>query len=362
MVLLAVVAVFGMFQTEVETDFTKNFRSDSDIVTAYRVVENHLGGAGSCDLVIPAPHTLDWDFLSQVADLSHQIDRELEARYGQRSSAINRSLSLATAVETLAELESKDAAASAAACRLTLPAMRWMMPEFYAALHGRDPIDGRRYLRVMLRVPEQQSASDKKELIKRLERLGDEHFPGTKVTGYFVLLSTLIDSVTRDQWLTFGIAVVGIGFLMWVAFRDLRLALIALVPNLLPVIVMIGLLGWLRVLVWPDLKVNIGVAMIAAVSMGLSIDSSIHYISGFQRASRHLDFTAALTTVQRSVGQAMVLSTLALIVGFTVLATSEFVPTIYFGVLVSLTMLGGLLGNLVILPVLLRIDDARRRQ
>ena len=120
-------------------------------------------------------------------------------------------------------------------------------------------------------------------------------------------------------------------------------------------------MGWLRVLVFPDLKINIGAAMIAAVSMGLSIDSSIHYIISFQRARREKDFVDALIQVQRNVGRAMVLSTISLIVGFTVLATSQFVPTVYFGALVSLAMLGGLLGNLVVLPALLSLFCSKDR-
>ena len=94
--------------------------------------------------------------------------------------------------------------------------------------------------------------------------------------------------------------------------------------------------------------------MIAAVSMGLSVDSSIHYLDSFLRArSRGLTVGDALAEVQSSVGRAMIFSTIALIIGFSVLCTSEFVPTIYFGALVSLAMLGGLLGNLVVLPLLL---------
>jgi predicted RND superfamily exporter protein len=359
-VLFAFLAIVGMFQTEVETDFTKNFRSDSEIVQAYQTVENRLGGAGSCDLIIPAPETLDGQFLSRVSELSRAIDEELEARYGRRSGAVNRAMSLATAVETLGELDSQPAWLREGICQAALLATRRMMPEFFSALYGVDPADGKHYLRVMLRVPERQTAGEKRELIGRLKELGDHYFSDTKVTGYFVLLSTLIDSVTRDQWLTLAIAVAGIGLLMLLAFRDVRLAAIALVPNLLPVIGMVGLLGWLRVLLLPELKVNIGVAMIAAVSMGLSIDSSIHYITNFQRSRQSFGLADSMAAVQCQVGRSMVLSTLSLMVGFTVLATSQFVPTIYFGVLVSLTMLGGLLGNLVILPALLQFDSTRR--
>jgi len=96
--------------------------------------------------------------------------------------------------------------------------------------------------------------------------------------------------------------------------------------------------------------------MIAAVSMGLSIDSSIHYITSYQWARREgRSFDQALQDVQQSVGEAMVFSTIALMVGFSVLATSYFIPTVYFGVLVTLAMFGGLFGNLLLLPLLLRL-------
>jgi predicted RND superfamily exporter protein len=111
---------------------------------------------------------------------------------------------------------------------------------------------------------------------------------------------------------------------------------------------------------WAGARINMGTAMIAAVSMGLSVDSSIHYIVAFRR---HLatagTCTAALETAHQTAGRAMVFSTLALIVGFLALTTSGFVPTVSFGWLSCLTLLGGLVGNLVILPVLLVLTAGR---
>jgi hypothetical protein len=162
----------------------------------------------------------------------------------------------------------------------------------------------------------------------------------------------LIDSILRDQWQTFGVASVGIFLTMLVVLRDFRLAVIAMIPNAVPIMVISGLMGWL------GLKVNMGGAMIAAVSMGLSIDSSIHYLIAYQRSlDQGRSAMRSLAGVQQSVGRAMVFSTVSLILGFAALATSEFVPTIYFGSLVSLTMLGGLLGNLIWLPLSLRLTE-----
>ena len=88
--------------------------------------------------------------------------------------------------------------------------------------------------------------------------------------------------------------------------------------------------------------------------MGLSVDGAIHYVTFFRRAREAgKSFSESISEVQRTVGLAVVFSTLALVVGFSVLCTSEFVPTVYFGLLVSLSMFGGLLGNLVLLPILL---------
>jgi predicted RND superfamily exporter protein len=140
--------------------------------------------------------------------------------------------------------------------------------------------------------------------------------------------------------------------MMLVALRSPVLAIVALVPNVLPILMVNGLMGWL------GLKINMGAAMIAAVSIGLSIDSSIHYLTAYRRAiAQGKPAGEALREVQQSVGRAVVLSTVALVTGFLVLSTSEFIPTVYFGVLVSLTMLGGLAGNLAVLPMLLRQID-----
>ena len=118
----------------------------------------------------------------------------------------------------------------------------------------------------------------------------------------------------------------------------------------IPIAIVLGLLGWVGI------KLNMGAAMIAAVSLGLSIDSSIHYIWLFRRSlGQTADVSQAILYAQQRVGRAALLSTVALVVGFSSLALSEFIPTVYFGVLVCLSMLGGLLGNLVVLPILLKL-------
>jgi predicted RND superfamily exporter protein len=359
---IAATAAAGAYRLDVESDFTKNFRSQSPIVRSYQFVETNLGGAGVWDVILPAPEHLDWEYLSKVRRLEDRLRREVvvQTAAGQPAPGLTKVLSLADGVVAAA---AKDPDRMPGGVRrnfmvnLALRLFARKTPAFAQTLHGEDPRQpGRYYLRIVLRARERQPSRQKQQIIRQVERISREEFPptadspGAEVTGFFVLLTNLIHSVIRDQWITFAVATAGIGLMMLVALRSLRLALVALVPNALPILVVTGLIGWL------GLKINMGAAMIAAVSMGLSIDSSIHYITAFRRVrGEGKSLRDALAAVHQSVGRAVVFSTLALIVGFTVLCTSQFVPTTYVGALVSLTMLGGLAGNLVVLPLLLKL-------
>ncbi len=368
----------GAYRLELETDFTRNFRSSSPIVQAYETVETDLGGAGVWDIVVPAPEVLDGTYLAHIRKLEWRLQNEITSDSQADGPAV-RTLSLGDAVwaalPTL--VKGQTGWRKVAAIRAAISSMKKHMPAFSAALHGVDPesveqkeeagdpsaaspdedpqSQGQYYYRIMLRSTERQGAAEKRRLIEDVTRIVHEEFPDAEVTGFFVLLTNLIDSIVRDQWTTFSVALVGIGLTMLLAFRHPGYALLALIPNALPILTVTGLMGWSGV------KVNMGGAMIAAVSMGLSVDSSIHYITFYLRArAEQRSSQAALVEVQQTVGRAMVLSTLALVTGFAVLSTSEFMPTVYFGVLVSMAMLGGLAGNLVILPLLLHLASGRK--
>jgi predicted RND superfamily exporter protein len=226
------------------------------------------------------------------------------------------------------------------------------MPEFVDAVYHADPTDGRPWLRVMLRAPERLEAESKAALIAQVDREARAAFPEAETTGYYVLLTALIQSVLADQWKTFGVATAAVWLMISAALRSWKLGLVAMIPNILPVLALFGAMGWL------GLRINMGAAMIAAVSVGLSVDGSIHYLMDYQRRrAAGLAPAVALQQVQSAVGRAATFATLALVVGFSTLAASDFVPTIYFGVLVSLSMVGGLAGNLVALPLVLRALD-----
>ena len=362
LLVLVLFSISGVGRLRVETDFTKNFRRDSEIAGAYRVVESELGGAGVWDVMIPAPDKLDSGFLQKIRDLQVRLRTpaptasDAEGHVDDESSRVLRVLSLVDVIDVAVPLERLPAGwVRESALASALVAMRRQMPDFADALYAEDPAEpGSWYYRIMLRSPESSPAEWKRDVIERVDAECSAAFPGAAATGIHVLVSSLVSSVVRDQWLTFAVAVIAIFLTMWIAVRRLDYALIALVPNALPILVVLGWMGWLGV------PLNMGAAMIAAVSVGLSVDSSIHFLAAYRRerlAGESVD--AALQSVQRTVGLAACFSTFALVVGFAALTSSEFVPTIYFGSLVSVAMLGGLSGNLVLLPLLLGRLDSR---
>ena len=367
-ILLVGAAVAGSYRLEVETDFTKNFRSGTPIVRSYQFVEKNLGGAGVWDVILPAPEDLDWDYLRRVRRLEDRLRKDVTVPGpdGKDVPGLTKVLSLVDAVVAVAPTDPNRIRLGVMRNALVSTSLKMIaerMPAFTRALHGENREEpGRYYYRIMLRALERQPSAQKQRIIRQVERISREEFQptddrgGAEVTGFFVLLAKLVESIIRDQWITFGVATVGIGLMMVVALRSPALALVALVPNALPILVVTGLMGW------AGFKINMGAAMIAAVSMGLSIDSSIHYITAFRRArGEGQSIHQAFSAVHQSVGRAVVFSTLALVVGFMALCSSQFVPTIYFGVLVSLSMLGGLAGNLVVLPLLLKLVTRESR-
>ena len=358
--ILAGAAVAGMWWLEVETDFTKNFRASSPIVKSYDMIESRLGGAGVWDVLVPTPDTIDGAVLSKVARLEHRLRAEVvtTGSDGRTTASLTKVMSVADVLAaispiSLERLESTRAGNWLLTNAITL--LEQQLPQLASTLIGRDPLDESKWLRIMLRARERQAAPQKREIIESVRRIVAQEFPaGTQqageVTGFFVLLAQLVDRMIADQWLTFFIAAAGIFILLACAFQSPLLAAVAIVPNALPIFVVLGLLGWAGV------RVNMGTAMIAAVSMGLSVDSSIHYIAAFRRrcAEGHT-FSTAIQAAHQTAGRAMIFSTLAIVVGFLALTTSNFIPTVSFGSLSCLTLAGGLLGNLVVLPVLLTL-------
>jgi len=355
-VTLAVVTIItagGIWRTETETSFLNNFRSTSPIVSAYTDVEQNLGGAGVWDVVVDAPREINETYLTLVRDLQREL-RRIEVH--------GESLTKVLSIADLEAVAAKSRLLRIAPVRARLAAMRVALPAFSDALltpvQRAEDVPAPRRLRIMLRSREQIGADQKMALIDAVRAVVKEHTgrPAwqeqigsaaslARVTGYYVMMAELVRHLVQDQWRCFIASGVLVWCLLWLATRSLRLATAALFPNLLPALLVLAIVGMVGG------KINMGAAMIAAVSIGLSIDGSVHLLTQYRELRRrsHSPSTSAIHAAGR-MGVPVLLATVALIVGFSVLATSEFVPTSTFGILVAATMAAGTIVNLTLLP------------
>lgn len=347
------VSLVGYVWLDVETDFTKNFRASSPVVQSYQFVESRLGGAGVLDVLVRAPATLNNEFLDKIRRLEDRLRAEVRVvdENGQTSPGLTKVLSMTDAIDAFAG-DLPPEARKALPVDILAQTFEQQMPVAMRSLLGKDAAENNQpYYRIMLRARERQPSAAKNQIISKVRAITQEEFgDSAAVTGFFILLTNLIDSMLRDQWVSFLIATASIFVMMVFALRSGWLALIAMIPNALPIMVVSGLMGWL------GFKINMGAAMIAAVSIGLAVDASIHYITEFLEARQQgHSVYGAIDLVHQSAGRAAVFSTLALIVGFSALCFSQFVPLVYFGALMGLSMFGGMLGNLILLPLFLRL-------
>jgi len=168
------------------------------------------------------------------------------------------------------------------------------------------------------------------------------------LTNMMVLYNNMLQSLFRSQVLTLGTVFVGIMAMFLVLFRSFKLATIAMAPNLLSACCVLGIMGW------AGIPLDMMTITIAAISIGIAVDDTIHYIERFgHEFHRDRNYIATMKRCHASIGKSMFYTSLTIIVGFSILVLSNFIPTIYFGLLTSLAMLVAILGALTLLPRLI---------
>ena len=331
---LCIIALIGCAKQRVETDFSKNFRASSEIVQSIQFFESKLGGVGSWEVNFKAPKELTTEFIDKVRQLTDDL-RNVATADGTKLTKV---VSLTDGLDLIPPIIADD----------WIVKRQWLndlQPEYEPSLYNSE----KELMRIVLRAQEQQPAERKLELIERVEQAAAKVFPQARTTGLYVLLANLISSVLGDQVSSAFWACVGMVACIWLAFHSFRIAMISLLPNVMPILFVVGFVGWLGI------PVNIGVAMVASVSLGLTIDASILYLTDYLRVRKVGEsHDKAIHETHGGAALAMVLASIALISGFAVLMVSEFIPLAFFGAMVSMAMIGGLLGNLVLLPVMLR--------
>jgi predicted RND superfamily exporter protein len=174
--------------------------------------------------------------------------------------------------------------------------------------------------------------------------LGEER---VHLTGLMVLYNNVLQSLLGSQITTAGVVALAVVLMFWVSFRSLAVAVVALIPNLVAAAAVLALMSAMGV------PLDIMTITIAAIAIGIGVDDTIHYVYRFQEEfAKDGDYAATIERCHRSIGHAMYYTSVTIMLGFSILALSNFVPTIYFGLLTGLAMAMALVANLSLLPLL----------
>ena len=206
--------------------------------------------------------------------------------------------------------------------------------------------------RIGLRILDSKENLRRNELIKKINydlknKLGlkqDEY----KLAGILILFNNLLQSLFKSQILTLGVVMAGITLMFLILFRNLHLSLIGVVPNFMAAFLILGIIGLLGI------PLDMMTITIAAITIGIAVDNSIHYIYRFKEEFKKTnDYNLTLEKCHNTVGVAILNTSITIVFGFSILVLSNFIPTIYFGVFTGIAMLLAMLSVLTLLPRLI---------
>lgn len=367
-VLIGVASVLGMMRLEVENSFINYFSDSTEIHQGLKLIDDKLGGTSTLDVMLKfngnagaaqaAEDEEEDDFAAVFGDVEveksdywfspEKVDLIKSVHdYLESLPAVGKVLSLASTVrlaESLTRGQEFDTFELAVLYKRLPPELRASMIDPYVSL---DEDEARLTLRVLDSLPDLR----RKELLDQIES-DLQHKLGLKpaefeITGLLVLYNNMLQSLFHSQILTLGVVMLGIWLMLLVLFRSLSLSVIGIIPNILTSLMVLGLMGWLGA------PLDMMTITIASITIGIAVDNSIHYIYRFrEELQRGRDYLSTMHYCHAHIGRAVYYTAIIIIAGFSILVMSNFIPTIYFGLLTALAMFVALLAALTLLPKL----------
>ena len=367
--LLIIAGIIGISRITVENRFIDYFKSDTEIYQGMVLIDKELGGTTPLDVIIDAPQ----DFLDQEAEMDEfalpgfgdEVDpvasgesywynpyqlQQVEEIHAYLDSLpeTGKVLSLATTTALLKDL-TDGAQLNSFVLNLVyrfLPQdIREILVEPYLSEDGNQ-------VRFAIRVIDSDPNLSRNALLQQVEAELIEKFDlqpeQLHLTGALVLYNNVLQSLVGSQVTTMVAVFIAILAMFLLLFRSLTVALIAVIPTGVAAGLILGLMGGIGI------PLDIMTITIAAITIGIGVDNAIHYTHRFrEELAKTGDPTASMRAAHGSVGRAMYYTSVIVTLGFSILALSNFIPSIYFGLFTGLAMLIALIANLTLLPLLL---------
>jgi predicted RND superfamily exporter protein len=398
---LAALSAYGISRLEVENRFIDYFRSDTEIYQGMEIIDTALGGTTPLDIIIQAPTFAappsalntampEDEYADEYADDQYAADEYAEDEYGDDEYGDDE-YAEAEYTDSEADSELKDSywfssagladlgklqdfleaqpeigkvsslvqiyqvAADLSGHKLNdfeLAFMRKSLgDEIYQQMVAPYLLEDIDEARIQLRAME-TAGLRRADLLAKINDFAINEVgiapQDIRYTGLLVLYNNMLQSLYKSQILTLGAVFIGIMLMFLVLFRSLKISLIAMLPNFLAAAAVLGGMGLFAI------PLDMMTITIAAITVGIGVDHAIHYITRFRREfAVQRNYLQSMHRAHASIGQALFYTAITIIVGFSILALSNFIPSIYFGLLTGLAMTAALLGSMTLLPKLI---------
>ncbi len=376
---ILLLSTYGIFNLKVENSFIDYFKSNTEIHKGMRVIDRKLGGTTLLDVTLDfneketsTQNNIDADALLELSDddmddiFEEMIEDEEDPKYWFTSDKMEKIeklhdyldsleetgkvLSFATILKVANKINKGSPLDS-----MQLGLLYEKLPKEYKQIIV-DPYISTKdnQARITLRIKDSDPNLRRNDLINKIKdeapRVLNMDKKNIKLSNILILYNNMLQSLFNSQIMTLGIVAIVLFCMFLILFRSLTISVIALFPNLLSIGSVLGLMGILNI------PLDMMTITIAAISMGIAVDNTIHYIFRHKiEYTQSKNYIKAMEKTHISIGYALYYTTLTIIMGFSILVFSNFIPSIYFGLLTSLAMLIALLASLTVVPRLLSV-------
>ena len=366
-IVVIVLSLVGISRLEVENSFINYFSKKTEIYKGMKLIDEKLGGTTPLEIILKFPKKEkqknndddefeDWDNEESQDDDKYwftkdKIDRISSVHnYLDNLPQVGKVLSFSSIIDVATILNNNKPLGL-----LEMGVLYSKIPESikseiidpYISIKDNEA-------RINLRIIDSQENLRRNDLIKKINydlknELGLEQSE-FKLAGVLILFNNLLQSLFKSQILTLGLVMIGIFGMFLILFKNIKLSLIGVVPNFIAAFFILGVIGLLGI------PLDMMTITIAAITIGIAVDNSIHYIYRFKEEFNNSnDYNKTLDLCHSTVGKAILNTSITIVFGFSILVLSKFIPTIYFGIFTGLAMLLAMVSVLTLLPSLILI-------
>ena len=365
--LIIALSIIGILKLEVENSFINYFDKETEIYKGMKKIDDDLGGTTPLNIILKFPTKLkktnaeDDEFDEWEEDVDEndedkakywftrdKMDKIIKVHdYLDSLPEVGKVLSFGSILRVAEDLNNKELQSLEIAVLYSkIPeAIKTEIVSPYISVEKDEA-------RISVRIRDSLKDLRRNELINKINselntELGlekDEY----KLAGVLILFNNLLQSLFKSQILTLGIVIFGIFLMFFVLFRNLIISFIGIVPNFLAAFFILGIIGLL------EIPLDMMTITIAAITIGIAVDNSIHYIYRFKEEFKKINnYNKTMDRCHSTVGIAILNTSITIVFGFSILVLSNFLPTIYFGIFTGLAMLLAMISVLTLLPRLI---------